>query len=211
MRSWTHLQIELDNRPLAKRGLCATIEVHASGTSCEETEADASAPEYHGRFSDTSRSMSTFIRSAIAYSDVRNGASGNLYSPFQLHLLRRKIAQIRLLSIEVMELRRSYNQKFAAVSVSKEAAVAKIEGNLERICVIQNELKLTAMPNWVSSSSDEDETRCIRVEPHEMSTSPWMTAAQRYSSHHLCNRTPELTDMCKHERDQCSANSLTDV
>lgn len=172
--------MELDTRPVPERGLCAKIEVHSFDASPEETaEVDAGTHEYHTRFADTHQSMSTFGRVLFAYSDVRNGASENLYSPFQQHLLRRKLTQIRMLAAEVVELRNSYNQKFDAVCASKEAAVAKIEGNLERICVIQAELGHTVMPAWLSSSSVEDETRCVRVEAHEMTTSPWMSPAQR--------------------------------
>ena len=176
-----YLQIEFSNRPVQARGLCATIEVHrADGAADETAEADGGAHEYTARFSETSRTMSTCFRTTIAYSDVKNGACEDLYSPFQQHLLRRKLAQIRLLATEVVELRRSYNEKFDAVCASKEAAIAKIEGNLERVGAIQVELGQTLMPAWLSSSSEEDETRCVRVEPHEMTTSPWISPAQRY-------------------------------
>lgn len=160
--------------------MCALIEVHRSDTASEETaEFDAGTQEYHARFSDTSRTMSTHVRPVFAYADVRNGACGHLYSTFQQHLLRRKVAQIRLLKTEVVELRRTYNQKFDAVCSSKEAAVAKIEGNLERIAAIQAELGHAVRPGWLASRDEEDETQCVRVEPHEMTSSPCISPAQR--------------------------------
>lgn len=115
----------------------------------------------------------------LAFSDVRNGSSEHLYAPLQQHLIRRKLSHIRLLTAEVVELRSSYNQKFDTVRASKEAAVAKIEGNLERVNAIQAELGLKTMPHWSSWSTAEDETRCVRVDPHEMTTSAWISAAER--------------------------------
>ena len=161
------------------RGLCATIEVHGFDGADESAEGDAGAHDYAPHFSETSRTMSTTFRTSIACSDVKNGACEDLYSAFQQHLLRRKLAQIRLLATEVIALRHAYNQKFDAVCASKEAAIAKIEGNLERIGAIQVELGQTLIPTWLPSSSEEDETRCLRVEPHEMTTSPWISPAQR--------------------------------
>lgn len=118
----------------------------------------------------------------LAYGNVHNGTCQLLYAPLQLHLCRRKAFQIQLLAIEEQEIKKCFNKKFELLRIDKDKLICKIEEQLARVSAIQTELGATQYPADIVPVSEEEESRWIRVEPHELTATKWLSLAERCAS-----------------------------
>lgn len=118
----------------------------------------------------------------MAYGNVHNGICQLLYAPLQLHLCRRKASQVHLLAVEEREIQSCFNKRFESLRKDKDRVLCKMEEQLARICAIQTELGATQYPEDIILVPEDDESRWIRVEPHELTATKWLSLAERCES-----------------------------
>eukprot|EP00892_Ulva_mutabilis_P005361 jgi/Ulvmu1/3197/UM015_0238.1 len=170
-------QFEWSKRPLQHHGIFAAVE-----RACVSHAADAATTVDDQNSVPAAINVST-VRQAdsqhLAHTRVYNGKCHLLYAPFQLHLHRRKIAQLQLLVLEELAARSSFNYKFRILKESKGKTLEKIEEQLARISSIQVELGFAHVSADLVPAPEEDEARLIQVEAHELKALEWLPSAER--------------------------------
>jgi hypothetical protein len=117
----------------------------------------------------------------FALAAVHNGVSQVLYAPLQLHLERRKRAQVILLKHEVSTLRSRFNQRFEDLQGRKRQCLNAVAERVARIAEIQKNLECSAAPEGLQEDGREDVEALIRVQDHEVNVPKWLSPADRYA------------------------------
>lgn len=110
---------------------------------------------------------------------VENGECKLLYTPFQLHLPRRKVMQICLLQLEIRTCYATFNSAFTDVRAAKRKATESIEERLNRITDLQRELGNTVLPKHLDEDPLEDFEGSLKVRDDEISASKWIPPEKR--------------------------------
>ena len=186
------LQAEWQARPITERGLLAEVLRH-DGAMSDSTGADSSARRLSHVSTGTRASAISMDPASLAnalnmppdlaLAGLRGGATGALYAPLQLHLPRRKRAQLLLLQREEAALRDAFNVKFAAVKKLKQDTLDKVAERGARVAEIQRGLDLQVAPQVPQPDACEDIDALLEVTDGEVSVPKWTSEEERCAAH----------------------------
>jgi len=126
------LQFEWSTRPLQDQGVFAAVALIPVADP-EDTATIGSTQ--HDMSASNSLATINANRQDLAYADVHNGKCRLLYAPLQLHLRRRKVSQLQLLTLEEQVIYTDFNEKFCALRKGKDQLLGKIAGKLARVAL----------------------------------------------------------------------------
>ena len=115
----------------------------------------------------------------LALAELHSGACGLLYAPLQLHLVRRKRAQIALLQLEEAALRRELNRKFEALRKQKRECADRVAEHVARVAELQRILEAPGAPRYEADDAVEDVDAALEVTEGEVGVPRWLSPAQR--------------------------------